>query len=280
MLKTKTTLIALLSAAMLAACGGGGGDSSEGDSSPFRLLSAETRNDGSMVNLSFAGGLISQTLAAPSALTVTANGVSNPVASVIANGTTVDLVLTRRILSGQTVIVTYAAPAYDPLPTNAAIQNTDGVDAAAFSDLSVANTVAARPTVLLNGATATIGSNGEYSVSAPTRVTVDDARVGSSSSRTVDASGASTSASMSIHTITASKYDVTFTSAPVGGLTTINLGGTAESPLLVIKLRWQNSESVNETPEVVATDARTKNVDGEGFPNALDLDSYVTKVSN
>jgi DNA-binding transcriptional regulator YhcF (GntR family) len=187
--------------------------------------------------------------------------------------------IAKRGRNGGTFVVDHP-PVWNGTNSERPNSQVSASDAAAFSDLSVANTVAALPTVLFNGATATIGSNGEYSVSAPTRVTVDDARVGSSSSRTVDASGASTSASMSIHTITASKYDVTFTSAPVGGLTTINLGGTAESPLLVIKLRWQNSESVNETPEVVATDARTKNVDGEGFPNALDLDSYVTKVSN
>lgn len=239
MLNTKTTLIALLSAVVLTACGGGGGDSSASDSSPFRLLSAETRDDGSIINLSFAGGLISETSAAPSALVVIANGVANPVTSVRANGTTVDLVLTRRIVSGQTVKVSYAAPAYDQLPTNAAIQNKEGVDAAEFSNVNVFNTVAVLPTVLLNGATATAGSNGEYLVTAPTRVTVEDPRVGSSSSRTVDASGANASASMSVHSISASKYDVTFTATPVGGLTTINLGGTAENPLLVIKLRWQ-----------------------------------------
>jgi hypothetical protein len=237
MLNTKTTLIALLSAAVLTACGGGGSDGSS--SGPFRLLSAETRNAGLGINLSFAGGFISNTLPPPSALTVTANGVAIPVSSVVANGTTVDLVLTRRIVSGESIQVSYMAPAYDPLLTNAAIQNTEGLDAAAFSNVNVPNTVAALPTVLLNGAPATIGSNGEYRVTAPTRVTVDDARVGSSSSQTVDANGASAEVSISPHGITSSKYDATFSGAPVGGLTTINLGGTTNNPLLVIKLRWQ-----------------------------------------
>lgn len=237
MINTQTTLIALLSAVALTACGGGGSD--ESNNSPAALQSAQISSDGLSINLNFAAGAISETLPAPTSVTVTANGVAIPVASLKANGTGVDVVLTKAVQSGQTIRASYTAPAFDPSPTNAAIQNKEGVDAAGFSDVTVSNTVAGLPSVLLNGAAATANGAGEYVVTAPTRVTVEDSRLGFSSSQTVNASGANATTSMSVHSISSSKYDVTFTIAPVGGLTTIKLGGTADNPLLVIKLRWQ-----------------------------------------
>ncbi len=234
MLKTKTSWITLLSVAVLAACGGGGSNS---DSS-IKLLSAETRNEGLGINLSFNGGLISQTLPAPTAVTVVADGVTVPVTSMAVNGSTVDLVLARKIQNGQMVIVSYAAPAYDASNSNAAIQNKDGVDAAAFTGFKVANTVAALPAVFINGTVATPNASGEYSVSGSVRVTVQDSRVGSSSTSTVDAKGASVTNSSNIHSLSADKYDVTFSNGPIGGVTTIKIGGTADNPLMVIRLRW------------------------------------------
>lgn len=238
MLGKKSTFILLISFALLAACGGGGGGGSAsssgqdgGEKDPFSLVLAETRNEGLGINLFFGGGFISETLPEPAAFSVTADGVVIPVSAVKANGTTVDLVLTRRIQSGQIVAVSYNAPAYDPLPGNAAIQNRDGVDAAGFSGATVRNTVAAW-SVLINGATASLDSSGEYLVSSPARVTVEDSRVGSSSTE----SGGAIS---QIHTISGNKYDVTFSNGPVGGLTTIKLGGSLDAPILVIKLRWQ-----------------------------------------
>lgn len=229
MLGKKSNFILLISVALLAACGGGGGQDGS-DRDPFPLVLAETRNEGLGINLFFGGGFISETLPEPAAFSVTADGVVIPVSAVKANGTTVDLVLTRRIQSGQIVTVSYNAPAYDPLPGNAAIQNRDGVDAAGFSGATVRNTVAAW-SVLINGATASLDSNGEYLVSSPARVTVEDSRVGSSRTE----SGGSI---LQVHAISPSKYDVTF-SGPVGGLTTIKLGGSLDAPILVIKLRWQ-----------------------------------------
>jgi uncharacterized repeat protein (TIGR02059 family) len=235
MLKTKTSWITLLSAAVLAACGGGGSSSTD---SSIKLLSAETRNEGQGINLSFNGGLISPTLPATAAVTVMADGIAVPVTSMAVNGSTVDLVLARKIQNGQMVIVSYAAPAYDASNSNAAIQNKDGVDAAAFTGFKVANTVAALPAVFINGTVATPNASGEYSVSGSSRVTVQDSRVGSISTSSVDARGVSATTGSIIHSMSGDKYDVTFTNGPIGGVTSIKIGGTTDNPFMVIRLRW------------------------------------------
>ncbi|MGY0194204.1 SwmB domain-containing protein [Leptothrix sp. BB-4] len=183
---------------------------------------------------------ISGTLPAPSTLSVSADGTAIAVTAVKISGTGVNLTLASAIRSGQVVTVSYTAPAADASLSNAALQDAAGTDAPGFSALKVTNTVAALPTVKINGVVASPASNGEYTASEGTRVTVSDSdsRLGSTSTKTVGANGGTGSATMSIHSMSAALYDVSYSSVTVGGLTTITFGNSS-SPLLTIKLRWQ-----------------------------------------
>lgn len=224
------------SALILSACGGGGGGAT------VSLMTASTDTTGGIVSLGFNGWNLSSTTAPTSTFAVTANGTAIPVTAVTVNGPTLDLALASPVTHGQTVTVTYNAPAYDPSTNNAAIQNMAGIDAGGFSNQAVTNSVpapAAAPAVLINNAAASPNAAGEYTATGDTRITVNDSRLrGSSRGQTVDASGATQLTSFSIKTIGAGVYDAVITKGPVGGLTTVTLG-MRDADDLVIKLRWQ-----------------------------------------
>ncbi|MGV0958796.1 MAG: SwmB domain-containing protein [Limnohabitans sp.] len=230
----------VLPAIALALTGCGGGSTSTEDTTAPTLKSASTDSTGQNIVLIYDETL-SSTTAAASALKVSINGTDATISSISTTGANVSIKLAAAVNSGQTILVSYTAPANDKSTINAAIQDSTGNDAIGVSNYAVTNMVVAssNPSVLINNAAATSNANGEYLVSTGTRVTVTDAknRIGNNSSSTKDALGNSSSASMNIHTISNSQYDVTFNNGPSGGLTTIEF--PAVSGNFAVKLRWQ-----------------------------------------
>lgn len=238
--KTLSLLLTVTALTGLMACGGGGGDSS--DKTAPKLVSASTDTAGKTVVLAF-DDLLSTTTAPAGAFSVAVAGANATITGVTANATGVTLTLGTAIAYGQTVTATYTAPASDATTSNAAIQDAFGNDAASFSSSAVSNKVAnpnavpAGVSVSLNGAAATPSANGEFTAAIGTKVTVQDAqsRLGNSSSSSKDASGNNAATSMSIHSMSATRYEVTVTNAPAGGLTSIEFSSVPYT----LKMRWQ-----------------------------------------
>jgi uncharacterized repeat protein (TIGR02059 family) len=96
--------------------------------------------DGRTLSLNYSE-IIRDPRAPASAFTVLVDGSPVTVSSVAANGNawTAILTLESPVGSGKAVTVAYTAPAVDSAPTNAAIQDNTGNDAASFSATSVTN---------------------------------------------------------------------------------------------------------------------------------------------
>ncbi len=226
---------AFTSAVVLSGCGGGG-DSAPDTTAPT-LVSASTDSTGVKVNLTY-NEVLNTSTAPNGALSVIVNGSAKSISSTSTDGTNFVITLASPIVNGQTVAVTYTAPSADSSTTNPAIQDISGNDATSLTAQAVTNNVGSGPSVLnisINGGTATINSNGEYALAAGSRVTITAASgLSSYSASTKDASNNSASTSMSIHTLSSTTYDVTFSSAPSGGLTTITFATLGQT----VKLRW------------------------------------------
>jgi hypothetical protein len=93
--------------------------------------------------------------------------------------------------------------------------------------------------VKLNGVVMTANTNGEYTITAGTQITIEDSRnlLGSNLTTTVSATNQATSANISVYVMSSEKYDIRLISGPSGGLTTITF--SSFNPDVVIKLRWQ-----------------------------------------
>ena len=93
---------------------------------------------GTVLTLTYNESL-NATTAPASAFTVMVAGVERAVSSVAINGTKVELTLASPAGSGQTVTVSYTAPAVDATTANSAVQDLVGNDAASITGQSVSN---------------------------------------------------------------------------------------------------------------------------------------------
>ena len=105
--------------------------------------SAASNADGTKVILTYGGmgsDRLHPTTAPPSAFWVRVNGTTNPVLSVSASGTTVELTLETAIESGDSVSLNYTDPNSSNLYDTYAIKNYNyGENVASLSNVSVAN---------------------------------------------------------------------------------------------------------------------------------------------
>jgi hypothetical protein len=86
-----------------------------------------------------SGGSLGGELPEPTSFTVTSDGKVIAVTRVVYTSTyLIDLVLATPVMAGAVVTFSYTAPDNDPLPTNKAIQDPDGLDAASFGPFTVA----------------------------------------------------------------------------------------------------------------------------------------------
>jgi len=99
--------------------------------------SAFTSTDATVVVLTYSEALLSNQAPAPSAFTVTCDGAANAVAAVEVVGSEVRLTLQNKLSStsgnANLLTVAYAAPASDSSTRNAALQDTNGNDAASIA---------------------------------------------------------------------------------------------------------------------------------------------------
>lgn len=93
---------------------------------------------GTILTLTYNESL-NATTATASAFTVMVAGVERAVSSVAINGTKVELTLASPAGQGQTVTVSYTAPAVNATTANSAVQDLVGNDAASFTGQSVSN---------------------------------------------------------------------------------------------------------------------------------------------
>jgi hypothetical protein len=86
-----------------------------------------------------SGGSLGGELPEPTSFTVTSDGKVIAVTRVVYTSTyLIDLVLATPVMAGAVVTFSYTAPDNDPLPTNKAIQDPNGLDAASFGPFTVA----------------------------------------------------------------------------------------------------------------------------------------------
>ena len=121
------------------------------------VLSSAAVN-GAGLTLFYDGALDTSSVPAASAFTVTVAGSARTVSSVVISGSAVALILSSAVTHGQTVTVSYAVPATNP------IQDAAGNDAASLSGQAVTNstpdtTAPVFSTAAVNGATLTLTYN-------------------------------------------------------------------------------------------------------------------------
>ena len=102
------------------------------------FISATSSSDGAQITLTYSGSL-STTTAASSAFDVRVDGISVTVSSVNTSGSDVHLELGDSFLAGQSLTVSYTAPANDPTTNNQAIQSASGSDASSVTATAVIN---------------------------------------------------------------------------------------------------------------------------------------------
>jgi uncharacterized repeat protein (TIGR02059 family) len=110
-------------------------NSSTADITAPALVSRAVNAAGTKVILTY-GEALNATTAATSAFTVTVDGVSRVVSSVVIVGSTVELTLASVVDAGQVVTVAYTAPAADAATSNSAVQDSAGNDVPSFTAAS------------------------------------------------------------------------------------------------------------------------------------------------
>lgn len=113
------------------------------------FLRAATSSDGAEVQLTY-NETLNSTTAPSTAFDVRVDGSQASIAQAATSGSNVVLSLTSSILPGQSVSVSYQAPATNAATTNQAIQNVAGNDAASLSSTTVTNNSTALSASLLN----------------------------------------------------------------------------------------------------------------------------------
>lgn len=228
----------------LAACGGGGGGESNSptvlDVTAPKIISAALDDSGQNIVLTFDEALNSIT-APSSTFKVSAGTTAVSVGEVSVTGSTVKLKLGSTIARGQSVLLSYSAPDANAGATNNSVQDLVGNDASSITNFSVtvpAAPVSENPVILIGGASPTLNAAGEYTASIGAKITISDAggRLSSLRTTTQNSSGQTVSTAQSITSLSAQKYEVSFPSAPSGGLTTITF--SSFEPAYVLKLRW------------------------------------------
>ena len=232
---------------ILAACGGGSGGSVDGNSTakedvtPPKIVSAALDETGQNILLTFDEAL-SPTTAPSATFKVSAGTTTVLVGDVAVSGSSVKLKLSNAIALGQTVLLTYSAPDANTAATNQSIQDLVGNDASSITNYSVtvpAAPVTENPIILIGGVKPTLNAAGEYIATSGAKVTITDTegRLSTLQISSQNSLGEKASTAQNITTLTANKYEVTFSSVPTGGLTTMTF--SSFEPDLVIKLRWK-----------------------------------------
>ena len=108
-------------------------------------IASGTWNRGNVINLIF-GYWPSSTNPPPlTAFDVQVDGVANPVTAIGYFGTIVDLTLTFTVYSGSEIRVSYRPPTENNDPSNAALQDSNGIDTEEFLNLLINNDAGPRP---------------------------------------------------------------------------------------------------------------------------------------
>jgi hypothetical protein len=219
-------------AVMMAACGGGGGDAEASDEHKYPSLIAGTSGTATYDQATGSYNVYSE-----KDFQVNCLGYCD---------ISIEPVNATRSDSGQHVT---GYTAYHVVlkiddatkPASAVIKATSTSDPkyARTFKVNILPSVAEALPVKINGTVAVADANGEYKIQSGTRITIGDSqnRLASNSTKTVDSSGNPASTTMNPHSLNGSTYDATFSSGPIGGLTTITF--SAFDPDVVIKLRWE-----------------------------------------